>query len=53
MKKQNRHSGGGRNPVNNIFREADKTGMLSRYAGNYLIGWIPASAGMTRVEVMA
>jgi hypothetical protein len=53
MKNQNRHSGVGRNPVKNIFREADKTGMLSRYAGNYLIGWIPACAGMTKDEVTA
>jgi hypothetical protein len=53
MKKPNGHSGGGRNPVKSIFREADKAGMLSRCAGNYLIGWIPAFAGMTKDKVMA
>jgi hypothetical protein len=28
-------------------READKITMLSRFAGDYLIIWIPACAGMT------
>jgi hypothetical protein len=28
-------------------READKTAMLSRFAGDFLINWIPACAGMT------
>jgi hypothetical protein len=30
-----------------ISREADKTATLSRYAGDLLIIWIPACAGMT------
>ena len=29
-------------------READKTTMLSRVAGDFLIIWIPACAGMTQ-----
>jgi hypothetical protein len=28
-------------------READRTAMLSRFAGDFLIIWIPACAGMT------
>jgi len=32
-------------------READKTAMLSRFAGDFLIIWIPACAGMTLFSV--
>jgi hypothetical protein len=53
MKNFNRHSGAGRNPVINESRVADKTGMVSRCAGNYLLCWIPACAGMTEEEVAA
>jgi hypothetical protein len=53
MKNQNRHSGAGRNPAYDISREADKAEMLPRCAGSNLIGWIPASAGMTKAEVIA
>jgi len=34
-----------------IIRLADKTLMLSRYAGSVLSDWIPAFAGMTAHEV--
>jgi hypothetical protein len=53
MKNISRHSGAGRNPVTSVFRKVDKTGMLSRNAGNYLIGWIPACAGTTKKRVAA
>jgi hypothetical protein len=29
------------------FRKSDKTVLLPRYAGAFLITWIPACAGMT------
>jgi hypothetical protein len=48
-----RHSRSGGNPVKCIFRKAGKTIMQSRFAGNILIDWIPACAGMTGVEVTA
>ncbi|MCK9200324.1 MAG: hypothetical protein M0P59_03760 [Gallionella sp.] len=49
MKTMNRHSGAGRNPVEKIARVADKTEVMSRFAGNHSIGWIPACAGMTQL----
>jgi hypothetical protein len=46
-----RHSRAGGNPARIKTREADKTAMLTRYAG-YLIHWIPACAGMTGFEII-
>ncbi len=44
---QARHSGASRNPAGKISRKADKTAMLFRFCGAFLINWIPACAGMT------
>jgi hypothetical protein len=37
-----------RESSNKTFHEADKTVMLSRFAGYISINWIPACAGMTK-----
>jgi hypothetical protein len=42
-----RHSRAGGNPAIQIFREADNTSILSRYAEDFFLDWIPACAGMT------
>jgi hypothetical protein len=50
MKNQNRHSGAGRNPVH-LFNMP--LGFVLAAQGSFLIGWIPACAGMTEDEVTA
>jgi hypothetical protein len=53
MKNQNRHSGAGRNPVNQINpRTAGQHSGFARFA-EYTFCWIPAYAGMTITEVTA
>jgi len=41
-----------RESSNKTFREADKTGVLSRFAEHISINWIPACAGMTGFRLM-